>query len=112
MQCPNEQLWTGSREKSLVHRDLLYTLCVAHGIMLSRQVFTPRTFTLKPRITCEDLLRSTEYASKYFESTVEKINLSLKDICQVICEVCMTWGLACDTEASVPCIFRIGGSVI
>ena len=72
-----------------MHRDLLYTLCVAHGIMLSRQAFAPRTFTLKPKITSEDLLRSTDYASKYFESSAEEVKLPLHDVCKVICEVRM-----------------------
>ena len=74
----------------MLYRDFLYAICVAHGYFLTMEVYSPRTFSTRARLTFDDLTAATTFVTKYFNSSSENINLSLHDVCRVICEVIIT----------------------
>eukprot|EP00795_Rhopilema_esculentum_P016198 gene16198-7569_t len=79
-------VWVESRDKSLSHRNLLYSLCIAHGLITAREVYSPRTVSIKPRVMARDLVVAVQFVTVYFESKQEHVNLSLQEVCQLICE--------------------------
>ena len=73
-----------------MYRGLLYAICVAHGYLLTMEVYSPRTISTRTRLTTEDLVVAVNFARKYFNSSSENMNFTLCNVCCVICEVVTT----------------------
>jgi len=86
MKLVDKDIWIEAKDRSLLYRDFLYAICVAHGYFLTMEVYSPRTFSTRARLTFDDLTAATTFVTKYFNSSSENINLSLHDVCRVICE--------------------------
>ena len=89
---------------SLVYRDLLYAICVAHGYILTMEAYSPKKMSTKSRLTAEDLIFAVNFARKYFKSSSENLNLSLRDICNVICKVILIFICLLDCTGKVPSV--------
>eukprot|EP00794_Sanderia_malayensis_P011163 gene11163-12336_t len=79
-------IWLSVKDESLLYRNLLYLLCVVHGLIISRLKYVPKTFTQHGPVNFNDLASAIDCVKQLSANGNESNDTSLRRVCSVICD--------------------------